>query len=130
MTKPFLEVFQTLKLDPHTKEELTDVQVEKISTTEKRDLVRIYLSSNRLIEKSDVVKAEKEIKKQLFKETNLTVKIYERFFLSAQYTPQNLLEMYKDSIMLEFKNYDPIEYTVLKSADFEFPEKDRVTLVL
>ncbi len=130
MTKPFLEVFQTLKLDQHTKEELTDVQVEKISTTEKKDLVRIYLSSNRLIEKSDVVKAEKEIKQQLFKGTNLTVKIYERFFLSAQYTPKNLLDMYKDSIMLEFKNYDPIEYTVLKTADFEFPEEDRVVLVL
>ncbi len=130
MRKPFLEVFQTLKLDSHTKEELTDVQVEKISTTEKKDLVRIYLSSNRLIEKSDVVKAEKEIKKQLFKETNLTVKIYERFFLSAQYTPKNLLDMYKDSILLEFKNYDPIEYTVLKNADFEFPENDRVVLVL
>ncbi len=130
MTKPFLEVFQTLKLDPHTKEELTDVQVEKISTTEKKDLVRIYLSSNRLIEKADVVKAEKEIKNQLFKGTNLTVKIYERFFLSSQYTPSNLLDMYRDSIMLEFKNYDPIEYTVLKGADFEFPESDVVNLVL
>ncbi|WP_022763090.1 PolC-type DNA polymerase III [Butyrivibrio sp. AD3002] len=130
MRKPFLEVFQTLKLDQHTKEELSDVQVEKISTTEKKDLVRIYLSSNRLIEKADVVKAEKEIKNQLFKETNLKVKIYERFFLSAQYTPQNLLEMYKDSILLEFKNYDPIEYTILKSADFSFPESDRVELIL
>ena len=130
MTKPFLEVFQTLKLDPHTKEELTDVKVEKISTTEKKDLVRIYLSSNRLIEKADVVKAEKEIKNQLFKGTNLTVKIYEKFFLSSQYTPGNLLDMYRDSIMLEFKNYDPIEYTILKTASFEFPESDVVNLVL
>ncbi|WP_026495184.1 PolC-type DNA polymerase III [Butyrivibrio sp. WCD3002] len=130
MRKPFLEVFATLELDKNTKEELADVQVEKISTTQKKDLVRIYLSSNRLIDKAKVIKAEKEIKKQLFKETNLTVKIYERFFLSAQYTPKNLLEMYKDSIMLEFKNYDPIEYTVLKTADFEFPESDKVVLVL
>jgi DNA polymerase-3 subunit alpha (Gram-positive type) len=130
MRKPFLEVFATLELDKNTKEELADVQVEKISTTQKKDLVRIYLSSNRLIDKAKVIKTEKEIKKQLFKETNLTVKIYERFFLSAQYTPKNLLEMYKDSIMLEFKNYDPIEYTVLKTADFEFPESDKVVLVL
>ncbi len=130
MRKPFLEVFQTLKLDQHTKEELSDVQVEKISTTEKKDLVRIYLSSNRLIDKADVVKTEKEIKKQLFKDTNLTVKIYERFFLSAQYTPKNLLDMYLDSILLEFKAYDPIEYTVLKNANFEFPEQDKVVLVL
>ncbi|WP_026525026.1 PolC-type DNA polymerase III [Butyrivibrio sp. MB2005] len=130
MRKPFLEVFATLELDKHTKEELADVQVEKISTTQKKDLVRIYLSSNRLIDKAKVIKTEKEIKKQLFKETNLTVKIYERFFLSAQYTPKNLLEMYRDSIMLEFKNYDPIEYTVLKTADFEFPESDKVVLVL
>ncbi len=130
MTKPFLEVFQTLKLDPHTKEELTDVKVEKISTTEKKDLVRIYLSSNRLIEKADVVKAEKEIKNQLFKGTNLTVKIYEKFSLSSQYTPGNLLDMYGDSIMLEFKNYDPIEYTILKTASYEFPESDVVNIVL
>ncbi|MCR5656657.1 MAG: PolC-type DNA polymerase III [Butyrivibrio sp.] len=130
MRKPFLEVFSALKLDQHTKDELSDVQVEKISTTEKKDLIRIYLSSERLIEKANVVKAEKEIKKQLFKDTNLKVKIYERFFLSAQYTPQNLIDLYKESILLEFKNYDSIEYTILKNAGFEFPESDVVTLVL
>ena len=130
MAKPFFDVFPTLKLDGRMKELMDEVEVDKVSTTRKQDFIRIYLSSNRLIEKADVWKAEKEIKKQFFGSADLTVKIYERFHLSAQYTPQNLMEIYEDSILQEFKEYSPIEYTLLKNAEFVFPEEDQVELVL
>ncbi|MCH4192320.1 MAG: PolC-type DNA polymerase III [Butyrivibrio sp.] len=130
MAKPFFDVFPTLKLDGRMKELMNEVEVDKVSTTRKQDFIRIYLSSNRLIEKADVWKAEKEIKKQFFGSADLTVKIYERFHLSAQYTPQNLMEIYEDSILQEFKEYSPIEYTLLKNAEFVFPEEDQVELVL
>ena len=44
---------------------------------------------------------EQEIKNQLFPNANLTVKIYERFELSAQYTPEKLMGVYRDSILAE-----------------------------
>ena len=81
MAKPFFDVFPTLKLDGRMKELMDEVEADKVSTTRKQDFIRIYLSSNRLIEKADVWKAEKEIKKQFFGSADLTVKIYERFHL-------------------------------------------------
>ena len=60
MAKPFFDVFPTLKLDGRMKELMDEVEVDKVSTTRKQDFIRIYLSSNRLIEKADVWKAEKE----------------------------------------------------------------------
>jgi len=129
MAKAFFDVFPTLKLDGHTKEMMEETTVEKVSTTKKQDYVRIYLSSDRLIEKSDVIKTEKEIKKQFFKSNDLAIKIYEKFNLSAQYTPENLMEIYKDSILTELKDYDPIEYCLFRGAKFEYTD-DNILMTL
>ena len=87
MSKSFFEVFPALQLDSHTKEIMEQTVVEKVSTTRKQDFIRIYISSNKLIDKSDILKTENGIKKQFFENQDLTVKIYEKFSLSAQYTP-------------------------------------------
>ena len=79
MSKSFFEVFPTLKLDAKTKEIMEQTVVEKVSTTRKQDFIRIYISSNNLIDKADVIKAETGIKKQFFGNQDLTVKIYEKF---------------------------------------------------
>ena len=130
MAKAFFEVFPALRLDRHMKELMEEVTVDKVSTTRKQDFIRIYLSSNRLIDKTDVWKVENEIKKQFFGTANLTVKVYERFHLSAQYTPENLMEIYQDSILQEFREYSPIEYTILKNAEFSYPDTDSLELIL
>ena len=53
-------------------------EVERVSATKRRDFLRVYLKSTRLIQKADIWTAEQEIKKQLFPDANLTVKIYEK----------------------------------------------------
>ncbi|MCR5100998.1 MAG: PolC-type DNA polymerase III [Butyrivibrio sp.] len=129
MAKAFFDVFPTLKLDEQTKEMMEETTVEKVATTKKQDFLRIYLSSDRLIDKSFVVKTESEIKKQFFRAQDLNIKIYEKFNLSAQYTPENFLDIYKDSILLELKDYDPIEYCLFRGAKFDFSE-DNVLMTL
>ena len=130
MSKAFFEVFPALKLDEHTKEIMEQTVVEKVSTTRKQDFIRIYITSNRLIEKTDILRTESNIKKQFFGSQDLTVKIYEKFSLSAQYTPSNLLDLYKESIEMELKDYDHMEYSLFKSASFLYPDESNLVVQL
>ncbi len=130
MNKSFLQAFPTLVLDDATRDTFKDVAIEKISATKKQDILRIYISSSLLIDKTAVYRVEDEIKKLLFSELPVTVKIYERFNLSSQYTPRFLFDFYHDSIFAELKNYDPIEYTLVRRADFGFEDDGRVVICL
>ena len=130
MGKSFFDVFPALKLDEHTREIMEQTTVEKVSTTRKQDFIRIYISSNKLIEKNDILKTENGIKKQLFGNQDLTIKIYEKFNLSAQYTPSNLIDLYRESIEMELKDYDHMEYSLFRAAEFAYPDEDNLVIKL
>ena len=91
MAKKFFDVFPTLKLDSGMKDLFEQVMVEKVSATKRKDFLRIYISSERLILKEDIFRAEREMKKQFFPNTSVTLRIYERYHLSAQYNPEKLM---------------------------------------
>ena len=130
MSKSFFEVFPSLKLERSVHDIMEQTSVERISTTKNRDFLRIYLQSPRLILKNDIWMAERQIKKQFFPQNNLNVKIYERFELSAQYTPQKLLDIYRDSILAELKEYSHIVFHSFKSAEITYPEEGVVLLTM
>ena len=130
MEKPFLEVFPGLHIADELRELLELVTVEKITMTKDRSSIRIYIVSPRLIHKKNIYSMEEGIAKQLFPGRPLTVKILEKYRLSAQYTPKSLYELYKDSILLEFRQFGMIEYTMLKKAKTEFPEDDLMSLTI
>ena len=83
MSKSFLEVFAGVKLTNAVSGQFEDVEVLKITSTSRRDFLRIYIQSEHLIPKEIIYKAEKEIKNQLFKDNELTVKIYEKYSENA-----------------------------------------------
>ena len=58
----------------------------------------------------------------------MTIKIQEKYRLSEQYTPKKLLDMYKESLLLELKNYSIIEYTMFRKADIRFDKEDLMVL--
>ena len=128
MAKCFLEVFPTLNIAEPLKELLGLVQVEKVTTTRDRSSIRIYLKSPRLIHKQNIYDLEKGIKDQLFPDKQVSIKIQEKYRLSDQYTPQKLLDMYKESLLLELKNYSIIEYTMFRKAEINFDKEDRMVL--
>ena len=130
MAKPFFEVFPTLQLHGAVHDILEQASVEKISATRRKDFLRIYLQSGRLIMKGDIWTAEREIKRQLFPNANMVVKIYERFSLSSQYTPEKLMDVYRDSILEELREYNHIDYNSFKSAEFSYPDSRQMTLTL
>ncbi len=125
-----MEVFPGLKLENQVKEQLDNVEVEKVTSTSRKDFLRIYIASGHLIQKETIFKLEKQIKEQLFKTVSMTVKIYEKFHLSSQYNPQKLYDVYRDSLLEEFKAYDHIMYNALKSAKWDFSDGERICLTL
>ena len=117
MTKSFFEVFPTLDIKGNLHDKLEQAKVERVSVTKQKDRLTVYLFSTRLILKEDIWTAEKEIRRQLFSGAALTVRILERFELSSQYTPENLMEVYGESILAELREYSHIEYNAFRTAD-------------
>ena len=130
MSKAFFEVFPALKLDNQTQGQMEQVEVEKITATARKDFLRIYIASNHLIQKEILYKVEKEIKGQLFAKAPMTIKIYEKFNLSAQYTPEKLWDVYKESVLEEIREYDHILHNALKSAEVTFPMQESMELLV
>ncbi len=130
MAKQFFDVFPTLKLDKKMQNLFEQVLVEKVSATKGRDFIRVTVTCEHLIPKETVFRVEKEIKKQFFATHNVTVKLYERFRLSEQYTPRKLMDLYKESILLELRDHSPIEYSIFKGAVIDFPKEDELKLTI
>ena len=130
MSKLFFEVFPELRVNQDMEKLLADVEVTKVSTNRQRDHLRVYLLSTRLIWKSNIFHLEGNIKKQLFPHHDVSVKIIEKYQLSGQYNPQKLMDVYKDSILEEFRAYSLLAYNVLRMAQMEFPEEHKMILTL
>ena len=130
MAKPFFEVFPELKITDQLRGLLNLVQVEKVTSTRDRSQIRVYLKSPRLIHKKNIYDLEKGIKDQLFPDKQLEIKVLEKYNLSEQYTPRKLLEIYKDSLLLELKHYSIVEYNIFRKAEIEFEGQDRMTLTV
>ena len=130
MGKPFFEVFPSLKLETKIRDIMGQTTVEKVTATKRKDFLRIYVQSGHLIFKQHVWETERQIKEQLFPNANMTVKIYEKFELSAQYTPEKLMDVYKDCILEEMRAYGHVEYNMFKTAEITYPAENRMCLLL
>ena len=128
MAKNFFEVCPSLKLNNALAQRFEPVVVERVGATKKKDLLRVYLFSERLIQKEDILAVQEEIKKQMFANVNMTVRILERYELSAQYNPRKLMEAYHDSILVELREYDHVMFSMFKKAQISYPEEREVHL--
>ncbi len=130
MNKPFFEVFHTLKLNSPLRDIIEQTEVERVSSNKRKDILHIYLFSRKLIQKEDIWKVENEIKSQLFPNAMMEIKIHEHFELSSQYTPENLMKVYAESILEELKKYSHIEYNAFRTADITYPEFGQVVVTV
>ncbi len=130
MEKRFFEAFPNLTLTGTHKDLFEQVVVEKVTATKRKDFLRIYIRSERLIEKENIYAVENEIKKQFFPNDNIVIKIYEKFILSEQYNPEKLMYVYKDSILMELKECEHMLYTMFRTAQMQFPDNNTMELTL
>ena len=128
MNKKFFDVFPTLKVNQEMRTLFEEVEVTKVATNSDRSYLHIHLFSMHLIQKKYIYAMEAAIKEQLFAKNMIQIGIIERYKLSAQYTPENLLRQYEESILLELKQRSIVEHNMFANAKFHF-EEDKIICI-
>ncbi len=130
MNKLFFDVFPTLKLEGKLRNLFEEVEVMKVATTSSKDKLKIYVLSRHLIFKSNIYEVEQQIKKQMFEKANMKVEMIETFELSKQYTPEHLMDEYKDSIVLELERDNVLVASMFQRAKFRFEDENNMIMVM
>ena len=128
MSKPFFEVFPTLKVNDDIWMLFESVEVMKVATNSTRDYIRVFLHSRHLIHKMHIYEMERSLKDQLFGQSHIRVEIVEDYELSEQYTPANLMQEYMESMLLELNERSVVERNMLQGAEYNF-EEDHILLL-
>lgn len=117
----FFEVFEQLTGLPKDLQNMfQEVLIEKVAVSKSTAQVRIYMQSSRLIQRPVIKRMEYQLKKQLFAEAPNSVVLWDNYILSAQYTPEKLFYIYKDSILEEFRERSILEFNVFELAEIIF----------
>ena len=130
MSKTFLEVFPTLKVEKGYEGLLEKAEVTKISANHDKSHIRIYLHAERLVPKKIIWYLEREIKEQLFPNKDVFIKIIENFRLSSQYSAQSLLQEYRESMQEEINEYSLLLGNVFRTARMEFTAPSKMKLIM
>ena len=130
MAASFFEVFPVLKLNKGMMDLLEEAIVEKVTASQARNRIRVYLCSPRLISYEEVRKLEDQIRGQLFENTDVHVDIIDRYELSEQYTPERLMSIYFDSFEAELKDSSDLEANIFHKAKKEFIDAQRMVLTV
>ena len=120
--KKFFDVFPALKLNDNLQAMFEEVYVTRVSSNMSHDKLRVYIESSRLIEKSAIFTVRDEIIRNLRLGKRIGIEIVEKYHLSQQYTVENLLDAYKESIVMELGVRSPIVSTMFKKAPIRFDE--------
>ena len=121
MEKTFHEVLPDLQTSTHIMELLDEIRISRITMPRDRSSIRIYIECRTLIPKRDIYVLEAAIKKQFFANKPIVVKIIEHYHLGGM-SPEEAMKAYRDSILLELKNYHLIEYNLFRHASQTFTE--------
>ena len=130
MSKPFFEVFPTLKVNDEMQMLFGGVAVTKVATNSNRDFIRVHIVSAHLIQKQYIYAVEKKLKEQLFARSRVQIEVVERYELSEQYTPENLMNEYFESFLLELNERSVVERSMLQSAKYTFEDGNILCLKL
>ncbi len=126
----FFEAFPRLRVNDGLRDYFEDVELVKVTKTSTNTLARVYTMSEHLIEKAAVYDMELALRNQVFRIPNMNVHIVDRYRLSSQYNPKQIMKMYYNSILFELEKYRTIEFHLLKNAKWYFEKDDELVLIL
>ncbi|MDF2950658.1 MAG: PolC-type polymerase [Anaerocolumna sp.] len=123
----FFEVFDQLSNIPNELGNLfREVSVLRVVVSKTKSEIRIYTESNRLIPRKYIKRMQYLLYKQLFTNSPNAVILCESYLLSAQYTPEKLFDIYKESIEEDLRDRSILEYNVLEMSEIQF---DNYTMI-
>ena len=129
MAMKFYEVFEGIKLDERLSALMEETMIEKLTTDTQKTLLRVYLSSPRLIERKDIYVVQDAIRKQRLTGSDMEIKVYERFHLPEHFTAKKVYDAYRDSIIFSIKEIGNMDYRLFHEADIKF-ENDNVMQIV
>ena len=124
------DVFPNLEMEGEAEEYLRLAVVRRVALDRKRNVLLIYISSPQWIHKKYIFQLEEQVKRQLFSDVSILIKVREHFQLSRQYTPEKLMEVYRPSIQLELQRKDVLLAYAFRTARITFPEEEEMNLSL
>ncbi len=130
MKSPFFEVFPELKVNEKLHDLFADTQVEKVTTDSNRDFVRVHVVSSHLLPKRDVYDMEDCLTRMISAKRAPKMQIIERFTLPETYTPEKILEEYRDSLLLELSRDSAVLASVFADAKISFAEENILCMEL
>ena len=128
MSKKFFDVFPTLKMNQELQVLFEDVEVTKVVTNSDRTYLHVHFLSKHLLAKRYVYNMEKIIKEQLFGQSMVQIQLVEKYLLSSQYTPENFMREYRESILLELKQKSIVEHNMFANAKCTFENEQMMNL--
>ena len=128
MSKLFFDVFVDLKLEGEAQEMLRSARVTRVAMTSRKDRLKIYLEADYLIPKQYIYAAQDAIRSQIFSGKGCETVILEKYHLSSQYNAKNLMEIYRDSIALELKQYNVFLYNLFRGANLSFSDESTLEM--
>lgn len=135
--RDFFSVFPKLNISKDLKQIFEHVKVLKVASNHARTALRVYTTSDRLIEKKDILAMQNEIAKQVvsflnsgrsdYAKEDYYCQIIEKYELSSQYNLETLYDAYYKSMLEELHTDHPVMYHSLKNAGVEI-DKENQTL--
>lgn len=129
-SKDFYEVFPTFSKDGDLAGLLKKTKIYRIVQSRDRHLLTVYLKSEYLMMKSDIIKLQKELASQLFPDGKVQFLIHESFSLSEQYSVKMLLDEYRESIEDELWDYNAIMSRMLHKSEITIENESDVYMTL
>ncbi len=127
MEKTLREALPDLKTGNLIMEHLDDIRVLRMTMPRERNMLKIYISSPVILPKRDVYALEAAVKHQYFSSKEVKVRVYEYFRLSG-IGLREAYEAYRESIALELKLSDLMEYNVFRSTELIFENDSLIRL--
>ena len=125
-----IEVFEGLKVKPDLESVFRDVTVEKLTASRSSGQTIVHLISRHLLEYRQIKEMEHAISEQFFGRMGKKAQLSVTYQLSAQYNPQSLWKLYKESVIEEVGEESRMASFLLKKAEVGFEEAEGVFTIL
>ena len=126
--RKFFDAFTTLRLGEELASLFEDTVIEHIVQNKVKNRLKIFLASGHIITKPQIKTVEREIERQLFRDSGTEVFIFERFELPKQYDLKYIFSEYRDGLFEELKSDNRFIYAALKACNLSLSEDNHIVI--
>lgn len=130
MSRPFFEVFPKLHVENDLQMFFDETEVERLATNSDRSRFKVELLSSHLIHRKNIVRMEKKLAEQVFRQPGCSAVIREHYRLSSQYNPERLMHEYFDSLVVEISESSHVAGNFFRDARIVYPTENEIEITM